>query len=299
MAEDDIARLYTFLPDTTIESAKVNAELNQLITTTNTKVGRGTTETITGAKTFTANCTLSGDNALSGINTFSHASTPIKTDKIAENTSAAGVTIDGTLLKDGGVEATGAISTTSTGGILISNIVPRYRWYETDAATDEKSWLATLTGGDLIIQTAADATPTSGVGNAIRLYRTGTTVDEIELTATLMDINGTINSSTGQVAGAWVVFNGTGTPAIGDSHNVSSITDNGTGDYTINFTTAFGTANYAALITHNLFAVGSQAINISSKIAASLRFLTYQESPADNSATGDPTIVSVICFGDQ
>lgn len=45
---------------------------------------------------------------------------------------------------------------------------------------------------------------------------------------------------------AWVNFNGTGTVAIRASGNVSSITDNGTGDYTLNFTTALPNANYAA-----------------------------------------------------
>jgi uncharacterized protein (AIM24 family) len=44
---------------------------------------------------------------------------------------------------------------------------------------------------------------------------------------------------------AWVNFNGTGTVAIRGSGNVSSITDNGTGDYTVNFTTAMPDANYA------------------------------------------------------
>lgn len=44
---------------------------------------------------------------------------------------------------------------------------------------------------------------------------------------------------------AWVNFNGTGTVAIRVSGNVSSITDNGTGDYTVNFTTAMPDANYA------------------------------------------------------
>ena len=46
---------------------------------------------------------------------------------------------------------------------------------------------------------------------------------------------------------AWVNFNGTGTVAIRADGNVSSITDNGTGDYTVNFTTAMPDANYAAL----------------------------------------------------
>ena len=44
---------------------------------------------------------------------------------------------------------------------------------------------------------------------------------------------------------AWVTFNGTGTVAISASGNVSSITDNGTGRYTVNFTTAMPDANYS------------------------------------------------------
>ena len=57
------------------------------------------------------------------------------------------------------------------------------------------------------------------------------------------------NSGFGSVATAygcraWVNFNGTGTVAIRASGNVSSITDNGTGDYTVNFTTAMPDANY-------------------------------------------------------
>lgn len=52
-------------------------------------------------------------------------------------------------------------------------------------------------------------------------------------------------------AKAWVNFNGTGVVAIRASFNVSSITDNGTGDYTVNFSTAFADANYSAVATGN------------------------------------------------
>jgi len=45
---------------------------------------------------------------------------------------------------------------------------------------------------------------------------------------------------------AWVNFDGTGTVAIRASGNVSSITDNGVGDYTVNFTTDMEDVNYAA-----------------------------------------------------
>ena len=58
------------------------------------------------------------------------------------------------------------------------------------------------------------------------------------------DGNGT---QIGTLCRAWVNFNGTGTVAIRGSFNVSSITDNGTGDYTVNFTTAMPDANYAPI----------------------------------------------------
>jgi hypothetical protein len=57
---------------------------------------------------------------------------------------------------------------------------------------------------------------------------------------------GTTYSARG-IAKAWVNFDGTGTIASRDSENVSSLTDNGTGDYTVNFTNAFGAADYAAV----------------------------------------------------
>jgi len=52
---------------------------------------------------------------------------------------------------------------------------------------------------------------------------------------------------------AWVNFNGTGTVAIRESGNVSSITDNGTGNYTVNFTTAMPDANYSSLVTSQVY----------------------------------------------
>ena len=53
------------------------------------------------------------------------------------------------------------------------------------------------------------------------------------------------SSATAYGCRAWVNFNGTGTIATRASGNVSSLTDNGTGDYTVNFTTAMPDANYS------------------------------------------------------
>jgi len=48
-------------------------------------------------------------------------------------------------------------------------------------------------------------------------------------------------------AKAWINFNGTGTVAIRDSHNISSITDNGTGDYTVHIDVDMANTNYAVV----------------------------------------------------
>jgi len=71
-----------------------------------------------------------------------------------------------------------------------------------------------------------------------------------------INFNGWINDdgSENYKCRAWVNFNGTGTVAIRASGNVSSITDNGTGNYTMNFSTALLDANYS---------VGTETVNTS------------------------------------
>jgi hypothetical protein len=66
-----------------------------------------------------------------------------------------------------------------------------------------------------------------------------------------LKVNAIQNTSgvTKYLAQAWVNFNGTGTVAINGQGNVSSITDNGVGDYTINFTTAMSDVNYCVVGT--------------------------------------------------
>jgi hypothetical protein len=78
--------------------------------------------------------------------------------------------------------------------------------------------------------------------------------DPLGSAAAVSGTNFQFNSGYGSVATAygcraWVNFNGTGTVAIRASGNVSSITDNGTGDYTVNFTTAMPDANYCICAT--------------------------------------------------
>jgi hypothetical protein len=69
-------------------------------------------------------------------------------------------------------------------------------------------------------------------------------------------------------AKAWVNFNGTGTVAIRGSYNVSSITDNGTGRYTVNFTNALANANYGASVAVSSQPAVSDANLVTTDIAS-------------------------------
>jgi len=90
----------------------------------------------------------------------------------------------------------------------------------------------TINGSGTVTGLSAGGLPTSSIttaslaDNAVTYAKIGTTEQ-------------------GQLCKAWVNFNGTGTVAIRASYNVSSITDNGTGDYTVNFTTAMVDVNYS------------------------------------------------------
>jgi hypothetical protein len=78
-------------------------------------------------------------------------------------------------------------------------------------------------------------------------YTGGSERARIDTSGNLLFNSGYGSAATAYGCRAWVNFNGTGTVAIRASGNVSSITDNGTGDYTVNFTTAMVDANYASL----------------------------------------------------
>jgi len=109
-------------------------------------------------------------------------------------------------------------------------------------------------------------------------------------TLTLPATTGTVlNDATVGVCRAWVNFNGTGTVAIRASFNVTSITDNGTGDYTVNFTTAISDANYSAVFGGKYSSgQANQGYGITSQLAASCRFIAG--TPSNNTAQDFDTV---------
>jgi hypothetical protein len=115
--------------------------------------------------------------------------------------------------------------------------------------------------GNNIINESADTITIGASGDTITIPAGATT--------TLTDgVSGDfkMNSGYGSVATAygcraWVNFNGTGTVAIREDGNVTSITDNGTGDYTINFTTTLPDANYCANLSVAETSGGAAAVS--------------------------------------
>lgn len=99
----------------------------------------------------------------------------------------------------------------------------------------------TIDGTNGVSLVATDGVPTAAIqAGAVTTPK----LADADVTAAKMD---GAQTGTAPVYGAraWVNFNGTGTIAIRASGNVTSITDNGTGDYTLNYTTALPDTSYA------------------------------------------------------
>ena len=110
---------------------------------------------------------------------------------------------------------------------------------------------------------------------------------------------GTGGINQARVAKAWVNFDGTGTVAIRDNYNVSSITDEATGKYTVNFSTAMSDANYSAVMYTNTSAGGGTGdLNndyhggLNTRTTSSVRLEAYGPS-----SYIDGELCDVIVFG--
>ena len=105
-------------------------------------------------------------------------------------------------------------------------------------------------------------------------------------------------SSTNCIQGsamAWVRFNGNPTVAIAGSYNVSSVTRNATGDYTINFTNAMVDTNYSAVSSNGngtANTVGCSTFYGQAPTTTTVRICTY------NGATSltDYVYISTVVF---
>jgi hypothetical protein len=148
----------------------------------------------------------------------------------------------------------------------------------------------------------AISTDTSGTLNIVTGSGSGATaisVDASQATTFSAGVSGTTGSFSGNLSfnsgygsaavaygcRAWVNFNGTGTVAIRASGNVTSITDNGTGDYTVNITTALSDANYA-------IAFGAVSQSITNNTASQISIYGAIGTGANTKTT---TALRIVC----
>jgi hypothetical protein len=149
---------------------------------------------------------------------------------------------------------------------------------------------------DFVVSSTGTGTITAG---------TGITFDQVltsaeGATVIAVDVGGTLQwelvIDRKAVCKAWVNFNGTGVVNIRDSYNCSSISDNGVGDYTINFTNAMNDANYSVSGTCGTPGVGVGMVADSNGTHVTSSFSLFTINPT-NASLIDRSVISVQIFG--
>lgn len=179
------------------------------------------------------------------------------------NTGASTINVDSIGVKDLTAEGGGAL----TGGEIIADyVIARYhlsgdRFEIVYSAIASQEASTTVKG---IIELATQAEVDAGT-DAVRAI----------VPATLREHPG--------VAKAWVYFDGTGTIAINDDYNVSSLTDHDVGKFTINYTVSLPSTDYAIFLsTENGLALGADSTTPRATASTRIRVVDFDNIPFDD-----------------
>lgn len=190
--------------------------------------------------------------------------------------TARNIALTGSVTGNANFDGSANISITTSGGGTITSV--------SDQANSSTGYL------DLPVGTTAQrpATPDSGNSRynttlAALEYYTGSAWESSATAASTLTQFNASGSAPVFACRAWVNFNGTGTVAIRASGNVSSITDNGVGDYTVNFTTAMADVNYTMNGNCQTVATDGRVIGLHASVAPTVSACRIQ---ADKSAGG-------------
>ena len=127
------------------------------------------------------------------------------------------------------------------------------------------------------------------MANGTIAFDTLTTSDSVDTgTERSIDTSYLLNGS----AKAWAILDGTGTVGLTNSFNCSTITDNGTGDYTVTYTNNFDGANHSSTMT-----VGDGSIGARCNGGRTASTVNYQ-CLSTSFGTQDDDFLSLTCHGD-
>lgn len=166
---------------------------------------------------------------------------------------------------------------------------------DADAATAR-----TTLGLGTAATTASTAYATAAQGTKADTALQSGTQSEIEAETSGKGMDGANAKYHPAMPKAWVNFNGTGTVAIRASYNVSSITDNGTGNYTVNLTTAMSGADYCVQANCSVATTGTEVgwpAKVTDMVAGSFRITTSQAGSTSQTLT-DNAIIMATAWGD-
>jgi hypothetical protein len=247
---------------------------------TTASTGRFSTLTATGASTFT------------GVSTFSAGtvSAPAITTTGDTNTGIFFPAADTVAFTEGGVES---MRITSAGDVGIGTSSPNQKLEVTGTIRVSRAGTPTtfieLFGGDGAIDPRINVPSGFGIPFSIN----GTDQARITSAGLLQFDSGYGSVATAYGCRAWVNFNGTGTVAIRASGNVSSITDNFVGNYTVNFTSAMPDANYSALVTIGV--TGNASGTNPEFYGKASNFLTGSVNANSRTSDGGASDSEVVC----
>ncbi len=286
----------------TIYYAKLNA--NGSIDSWSTDTNNPLPSILYSGKVVTANgyiYTLGGNNGTNRISTIYYSSTA----RVSMLANLDLIGLASTTLSDANSSDFGSVG----GSIFAGNIFSAGRLEVTGGAS---LWNGLNVNGALSLH--ASSTPGSPVFTITSATGTPSTISSVfsvsstgSTTASSLTLNNNFDSGSTTPAAntlykenivkGWVNFDGVvATPTIRDAFNVSSITDNGTGDYTTNWTNGFANAYYA--VSGSCEHTGGNRLYLG-VVAGGLTSSSVRTICNNSASTADSTVVSVMAIGDQ
>jgi len=279
-----------------------SAALTQIIASTYGGTGNGFTKfsgATTAEKTYTlpdATTTILTTNAAVTVGQGGTGQTSYTDGQLLIGNTTGNTLTKATLTAGTGISVTNgngsiSIASTVTGTVTsVAATVPSFLSISGTPITSSGTLAITYSGTALPVANGGTGVTTS-TGSGANVLGTSPTLTTPTINSA--QVATVLGSAPLYMCRAWVNFNGTGTVAMRDSGNVSSITDNGVGNYTVNFTTAMTDANFCSVASGRRSATAVDGIVISDSYSSSSHTVRTSNG---NGAFEDFSFVNVAIF---